>query len=86
MQRFIRCVEFVVVVYRQHPEQYDYFRNYDDLEVCFAKLIYLGIYLLSNVNAANQLVILFLPISSGKLYLQFYLAPSWAPRPLGKWS
>ncbi|OEL12886.1 hypothetical protein BAE44_0026095 [Dichanthelium oligosanthes] len=30
-QQFTRCVDFVIV-YRQHPGQYDYFRNYDDLE------------------------------------------------------
>lgn len=86
MQRFIRCVEFVIVVYRQHPGQYDYFRNYDDLEVCCTKLIYLGIYLLSNMYASNLVVILPLPISSGALHHGFTLAPSWALSPLGKWS
>lgn len=45
------CQQFAfvdfVIVYRQHPGLYDYFRNYDDLEVCCTKVIYLSIYLLS---------------------------------------
>jgi E3 ubiquitin-protein ligase ZNF598 len=28
-----------LIIHRQHPGQYDYFRNYDDLEVCCTILI-----------------------------------------------
>jgi hypothetical protein len=32
-----------LIIYRQHPGQYDYFQNYDDLEVCCTILICLGL-------------------------------------------
>jgi hypothetical protein len=40
-QLFTSYVKFAIV-YRQHPAQYDYFRNYDDLEVCCIKAMFLG--------------------------------------------